>query len=95
MADKADKADTWRTRFGGAAKAQSRRTQGGHTADTRRTSSGDAARAYRGQPFFSKREPHSKQFWEMKDHKGFPVEIDVGTYLQLLVKWGEVAFNKT
>ena len=33
-------------------------------ADTWRTSSGDAARAYRGQPFFPKREPHSKLFGE-------------------------------
>ena len=32
--------------------ARPKRTQGGHTADTSQTSSGDAARAYRGQPFF-------------------------------------------
>ena len=33
---------------------------GGHIADTWRTSSRDAAKAYRGQPFSSKKEPHSK-----------------------------------
>ena len=33
-------------------------------ADTWRTSSGGAARAHRGQPFFLKREPHSKLFGE-------------------------------
>ena len=37
-------------------------SHGGNKADTRRTSSGDAARAYRGQPFSSKREPNSKLF---------------------------------
>ena len=64
-----------RTRFGGAATADSRhtadnggqglgarpqRTPGGHTADKLR----DVARAYRGQPFFAEREPHSKLFGE-------------------------------
>ena len=37
------KADTWRTKCGDAAKAESRRTW--------RTSTVDTARAYRGQPF--------------------------------------------
>ena len=54
MADK-----VWRRSQMSRLKADSRRTH-----DTRRTSSGDAARAYRGQPFSSKREPHSKLFGE-------------------------------
>ena len=60
-----DKQPTRRT-HGGQTAADSRdtwRTHGGHKANTRRThrgqASGDAARAYRGQPFFPKREPHS------------------------------------
>ena len=32
--------------------ARPKRTRDGHKADTWRTSTGDAARAYRGQPFF-------------------------------------------
>ena len=48
---------------GGAAKAHSGRAHGGHTADTRRAHGGesvecgDAARAYRGQPFFLRENP--------------------------------------
>ena len=42
-------ADTWRTRFGGAAKAETRRTHGGQALL-------NVARAYRGQPFFFLRE---------------------------------------
>ena len=49
--------DTWRTRFGGAVKADSRRARDGYMADTRWTSSGDAARAYRSQPFFLRENP--------------------------------------
>ena len=33
------------------------KARGGHMAGTRRTSSGDAARAYRGQPFFLRENP--------------------------------------
>ena len=46
---KADMADTWRTRFGGAAKAQSRRTHGGQPPSTRP--------GHRGQPFILRENP--------------------------------------
>ena len=58
-----DKVDTGRTLGGQGLEARPRdkavtwQTQDGHKADTRRTSSAGAARAYRGQPFFPKREP--------------------------------------
>ena len=46
-----NKADTRRTKFGGAATADTRQTHGEHTAGTWRTSFGHAAKAYCGQPF--------------------------------------------
>ena len=54
------RADIWRTQGGHMAdkvEAGTRRTRGGHMADTWRTTSGDAARAYRGQPFFLRENP--------------------------------------
>ena len=56
------KADTrrttgWQTKCGDAAKAESRRIQGGQWRTHRRTSSGDVARAYRGQPFLLRENP--------------------------------------
>ena len=59
---KADKGGQWRIHGGQGLEARPKRSQGGHMADTWRTSSGDAVRAYRGQLFFPKREPHSKLF---------------------------------
>ena len=67
MADKVWRRGLKRTQ--GGHKADTRRTHGGHMADTRRTSSREAARAYRGQPFFSKREPHNKLFGEKESMK--------------------------
>ena len=51
MADK-----VWRRGYS-ELKVDTRQTRGGHMTDTRRTSSGEAARAYRGQPFFLKENP--------------------------------------
>ena len=57
-------ADTRQTHCGRMAGKVWGRGKSGHKADTWQTSSRDAARAYRGQPFFPKTEPHSKLLGE-------------------------------
>ena len=75
--------NVWRRGQSGL-KVNTKRTHSGHKADKwrvwRRGQSGlkadklrDAARAYRrGQPFFPKREPHSKLFGEARAYRGQP-----------------------
>ena len=66
---KADMADKWQ-----GLETRPKRPQGAHNADKRPTCSGDAARAYRGQPFFPKREPHSELFGE-KESRDFKRKV--------------------
>ena len=54
------KVDTWRTRFAGAAKVDTRRTHAGQAPGTR-------PEHIAASPFFPKREPHSKLFGEKKN----------------------------
>ena len=85
------KADKWRTRTEGA--NNTRRTSGGHKPDTWRTSSGDAARAYRGQPFFLRENPTVNCLGNEKKNKNQETDravVRCARREEVLLKGGDV-----